>query len=137
MRVWAALSMMLAAGCASTPTPKDQMPSLTTTPGNPAAGRAIVADRRVGLCLLCHQAPIAEERFQGNLAPDLAGIGSRYNAAQLRLRVADNKQLNPDSIMPSYLRTQGFNRIGTAWAGKSVLTPQQVEDVVAYLETLK
>ncbi|MGL4577160.1 MAG: sulfur oxidation c-type cytochrome SoxX [Burkholderiaceae bacterium] len=115
----------------------DTLPPLTAQPGDAAKGRAIVADRRVGLCLLCHSAPIAEERFQGNLAPDLAGAGTRWKAAQLRLRVADSKRLNPESIMPPYLQTEGFNRIGAAWAGKSVLSAQQVEDVVAYLETLK
>jgi L-cysteine S-thiosulfotransferase len=137
MRILAALAVMLAVGCASMTAHKDEMPPLTNTAGDVTKGRAIVADRRVGLCLLCHQAPIAQERFQGNLAPDLAGVGSRYSAAQLRLRVADNKQLNADSIMPSYLRTQGLNRVGAVWAGKPVLTPQQIEDVVAYLETLQ
>jgi L-cysteine S-thiosulfotransferase len=107
----------------------DTLPPLTVQPGDAAKGRAIVADRRVGLCLLCHSAPIAEERFQGNLAPDLAGAGARWDASQLRL--------NSESIMPSYLQTEGFNRVGAAWAGKSVLSLQQVEDVVAYLETLK
>jgi sulfur-oxidizing protein SoxX len=133
----AALYIVVASGCASAPQAMDTLPPLTAQPGDAAKGRAIVADRRAGLCLLCHSAPIAEERFQGNLAPDLAGAGTRWNAAQLRLRVANSKRLNPESIMPSYLQTEGFNRVGTAWAGKPVLSPQQVEDVVAYLETLK
>ena len=63
--------------------------ALTATPGDPARGRAIVASRQLGLCLLCHSGPIPEERFQGNLAPDLAGAGSRWSEGQLRLRIAD------------------------------------------------
>ncbi|MBI5277902.1 MAG: sulfur oxidation c-type cytochrome SoxX [Burkholderiales bacterium] len=113
------------------------MPPLTAVPGDPQRGRAIVADRQVGLCLLCHSAPIAEERFQGNLAPPLAGSGSRWTAGQLRLRVADSRRIQPGTIMPSYLRTEGFTRVGSAWRGKALLTPQQVEDVVAWLGTLK
>ena len=115
----------------------DAMPnSLTGAPGNATRGRAIVADRTRGLCLLCHSAPIPEERFQGDLAPPLAGAGARWSEGQLRLRVADARRLNPDTIMPSYLRRDGFNRVAPAWRGKSVLEPQDIEDVVAYLVTL-
>ena len=116
----------------------DAMPnSLTGAPGNATRGRAIVADRTRGLCLLCHSAPIPEERFQGDLAPPLAGAGARWSEGQLRLRVADAHRLNPDTIMPSYLRRDGFNRVAPAWRGKSVLEPQDIEDVVAYLVTLR
>jgi L-cysteine S-thiosulfotransferase len=111
--------------------------SLTGTPGDPARGRAIVADRRVGLCLLCHTGRIPEERFQGDLAPDLGGAGARWSPGQLRLRIVDSRHLNPDTIMPSYYRTDGLNRVGRTWAGKPVLTAEQVEDVVAYLATLR
>ena len=115
----------------------DAMPnSLTGAPGDATRGRAIVADRTRGLCLLCHSAPIPEERFQGDLAPPLAGAGARWSEGQLRLRVADARRLNPDTIMPSYLRRDGFNRVAPAWRGKSVLEPQDIEDVVAYLVTL-
>ncbi len=115
----------------------DAMPnSLTGAPGNATRGRAIVADRTRGLCLLCHSAPIPEERFQGDLAPPLAGAGARWSEGQLRLRVADAHRLNPDTIMPSYLRRDGFNRVAPAWRGKSVLEPQDIENVVAYLVTL-
>lgn len=110
---------------------------LTATPGDASRGRAIVADRQRGLCLLCHAAPIPEERFQGNLAPDLAGAGARWTVAQLRARLVDPAAFNPDSMMPSYTRTQGLHRVGASWAGTPVLAPQQVEDVVAWLATLR
>jgi len=110
---------------------------LTADTGDPARGRAIVANRHVGLCLLCHSGPIPEERFQGTLAPDLAGAGSRWTAPQLRLRLVDGRQLNPATIMPSYYRTDGLTRVGAAWQGRTLLGAQQIEDVVAYLLTLR
>jgi L-cysteine S-thiosulfotransferase len=110
---------------------------LTQTPGDPARGRSIVANRQVGLCLLCHTGPIAEERFQGNLAPSLAGAGQRWSAAQLRLRMVDASQFNPQTIMPSYARKDGLNRVSLSMQGAPILNPQQIEDVVAYLVTLR
>jgi sulfur-oxidizing protein SoxX len=116
---------------------------LTTTPGDAERGRQIVLDRRTGLCLLCHtlpgHGPQPEARFQGNLAPSLAGAGSRWNRAQLRLRVADSRALNPASLMPPFHRgpaDTGTARVGSAWVGQPVLNAQQLEDVVAFLETL-
>ena len=111
--------------------------ALTDTPGDAVRGRAIVANRQVGLCLLCHSGPIAEERLQGTLAPDLAGAGRRWSAGQLRLRVADAQALNPESIMPPYFRTTGLNRVAAAYRDKPLLSAQQVEDVVAYLVSLR
>lgn len=110
---------------------------LTATAGDAERGRAIVANRQVGLCLLCHSGPFPEERFQGNLAPSLAGAGARWTPAQMRLRIADNRRLNPDSLMPSFHRTAGLQRVGGAWQGRPVLDAQQVEDVVAFLGTLQ
>lgn len=110
---------------------------LSNTPGDAQRGRAIVANRSVGLCLLCHSGPIAEERFQGNLAPSLAGAGARWSQAQLRLRIVDGARLNPDTIMPPYYRTAGLQRVARPFEGKTILTAEQVEDVVAYLATLK
>jgi len=110
---------------------------LTATPGDAQRGRAIVANRQTGLCLLCHSAPIAEERFQGNLAPSLAGAGSRSSAAQLRLRLVDSRRINPASIMPAFYRTDGLTRVSTTWQARTILDAQQIEDVVAYLVTLK
>lgn len=113
------------------------MPSLTGKPGDPTRGRAIVANRSVGLCLLCHSAPIPEEHVQGNLAPNLAGSGSRATPDQLRLRVVDAAHLNPDTIMPPYYRVDGLTRVARNFQGKTILTAEQIEDVVAYLASLK
>ncbi len=111
--------------------------SLTGAPGDPTRGRAIVADRQVGLCLLCHAGPIPEVRLQGTLAPDLRGVGTRASAAQLRLRIVDASRLNPQTIMPPYYRIDGLQRVADAYAGKPILTAAEIEDVVAYLTTLK
>jgi L-cysteine S-thiosulfotransferase len=110
---------------------------LTSRPGDAARGRAIVANRSVGLCLLCHSGPIPEERFQGTLSPSLAGAGTRWSVGQLRLRIADGARLNPDTIMPPYYRSTGLQRVAKAFEGKTILTAEQIEDVVAYLATLK
>ncbi len=116
----------------------DAIPApLTEDPGDPARGRAIVADRRVGLCLLCHTGPFPEERFQGDLAPDLGGVGARWSPGQLRLRLVDSRRLNPDTIMPAYYRVDGLTRVGFAWRDRSMLTAQEIEDVVAFLTTLR
>ncbi|MGZ8340865.1 MAG: sulfur oxidation c-type cytochrome SoxX [Telluria sp.] len=112
--------------------------SLTGVPGDPVRGRAIVANRQFGLCLLCHAGPVPEERFQGTLAPDLAGSGARWSAGQLRLRIVDAARLNPDTIMPSYFASgSGMARVPAALDGKTIFTAQQVEDVVAYLQALR
>lgn len=113
------------------------MQSLTGAPGDAARGRVIVVSRQKGLCLLCHSGPFAEERFQGDLAPSLAGAGRRWNEGQLRLRMVDSRRLNAATIMPSYYRTDGLNRVGAAWHGQPVLTAAEIEDVVAYLLTLQ
>jgi sulfur-oxidizing protein SoxX len=110
---------------------------LTTVSGDAARGRAIVANRQVGLCLLCHTGPFPEERFQGNLAPDLGGAGSRWSAGQLRLRLVDSRRLNPQTLMPPYHRVGGLERVGNGWKDKPVLSAQQIEDVVAFLATLR
>jgi sulfur-oxidizing protein SoxX len=111
--------------------------SLTGTKGDPVHGRAIVANHTVGLCLLCHSGPFPEDRFQGNVAPDLSGTGARWSEGQLRLRIVDASKLNPDTIMPPFYRTDDLTRVATAYRDKPVLTAVDVEDVVAYLMTLK
>lgn len=111
--------------------------SLTGTPGDPERGRTIVVNRQVGLCLLCHTGPYPEERFQGTLAPDLKGTGSRWSQGQLRLRIVDASRLNADTIMPPYYRLEGLARVAPAFQGKPLLTAEQIEDVVAHLATLR
>jgi sulfur-oxidizing protein SoxX len=111
--------------------------SLTGAAGDSARGRAIVVDRQVGLCLLCHSGPFPEQRFMGDLAPDLRGVGARLSAGQIRLRIADSSRVNPATIMPAYFKTEGLQRVAPAFRGKTVLTAQQIEDVVAFLVTLK
>ena len=111
--------------------------SLTGQKGDPMRGRAIVGNRQVGLCLLCHTGPFPEEKFQGTLAPDLKGAGKRWSEGQLRLRIVDSRRLRADTMMPSYYRIDGLTRVAPAFAGKPVLTAEQIEDVVAYLVTLR
>nr|WP_245441214.1 sulfur oxidation c-type cytochrome SoxX [Neorhizobium sp. T7_12] len=111
--------------------------SLTGQAGAAARGRTVVTDRQKGLCLLCHTGPFPEQRFQGNLAPDLRGAGSRWDEGQLRLRLVDSSKVNPSTIMPAYYRLDGLTRVGGAWQGKPVLSAEEVEDVVAFLLTLK
>lgn len=115
----------------------DWAQALAGAPGDATRGAAIVASRQSGLCLLCHPAPIGDRQFQGNLAPDLAGAGSRWTAPQLRERIADARQINPDSIMPRYFRTDGLQRVSPQARGKPLLSGQEIEDVIAYLLTLK
>ena len=110
---------------------------LTGTKGDAARGRAIVANRQVGLCLLCHSGPFPEERFQGNLAPDLRGAGKRWKEGQLRLRIVDARRLNPETIMPPYYRVEGLERVAAPFRGKPILTAEQIDEVVAFLVTLQ
>src|SRR5947209_14581544 len=110
---------------------------LTGAKGNVERGRGIVVNRQVGLCLLCHSGPFPEEKFQGTLAPNLKGTGARWSEGQLRLRLVDASQFNPNTIMPPYYRVDGLTRVAPAFKGKPLLTAEQIEDVVAYLTTLR
>ena len=115
----------------------DSIPaSLTGAKGDAARGRAIVANRQVGLCLLCHSGPFPEERFQGDLAPDLRSA-ARLTEGQIRQRIVDPTEVNPQSIMPAYYKSEGLARVAPAFRGKTILTAEQIEDVVAYLSSLK
>ena len=134
------LRVALASGallCSLAVPAQDIAQPLTATPGDAARGRAIALDRRVGLCLLCHSGPFPEDRAQGNLASDLSGAGSRWTAAQLRARLVDARRLNPDSIMPSYFSTEGMNQVAGRFRGKTILEAQQIEDLLAFLLTLR
>jgi sulfur-oxidizing protein SoxX len=110
--------------------------SLTGAPGDATRGRALVLNR-ISTCILCHSGPFPEEKFQGDLAPDLKGAGSRWSEGQLRLRLVDGSRLNPATIMPSYYRVEGLQRVGSAWRGKPILSTEQIEDIVAYLVSLR
>lgn len=129
-----AVGLMLHLGAATAGVSRD---SLAIPHGDAVRGESIVTSRQVGLCLLCHSAPGTDPRVQGNLAPNLAGAGSRWSKAQLRERIANARAINPESIMPSYASTEGLNRVAQAWVGQPLLNAQQIEDVVAYLETLR
>jgi len=134
VRGWlAALAFLTQSAVAS-----DSIPSsLTGTAGDAERGRRIVLDRHVGLCLLCHSGPFPEERFQGDLAPNLSGVGARLSAGQIRARIVDASRVNPNTIMPPYFRTENLQRVAPAYRGKTVLSAEQIEDVVAFLITLK
>src|SRR5690242_18868934 len=144
--LWAAvIASALLAGGARAETPLrpytvegDAIPaSLTGAPGDPVPGREIVTNRQVGLCLLCHSGPFPEQKFQGTLAPDLSGAGTRATEGQLRLRIVDASRIRPDTIMPPYYRVDGLTRVAPAFQGKPILSAEQIEDVVAYLATLR
>ena len=110
--------------------------SLTDTAGDVARGRALVVERS-STCILCHSGPFPEQKFQGDLAPDLSGSGSRASEGQLRLRLVDASRLNAATIMPSYYRVDGLDRVGALWRGKPILSAEQIEDIVAYLVSLR
>jgi len=96
--------------------------------------------RQKSLCVLCHAGPFTEPHLQGNIGPDLTGVGARLTAAQLRLRIADMKRVNSQTIMPRYypiVADSAEIRVGTQWRGKSILDAAEIEDLVAYLQTLR
>jgi sulfur-oxidizing protein SoxX len=109
---------------------------LTEIPGDIERGWTIVQDTANATCLICHSMPMPWQPDQGNLAPDLAGVGSRYNAAELRLRLVDPKALNPFTIMPAYYQVQGLSRVQEKYLGKTIYSAQDIEDVIAFLLTL-
>lgn len=110
---------------------------LTAVTGNAQHGRAIVLSRQTGLCILCHSGPFPEERFQGNLAPDLSSSVASLTAPQLRARIVNASYFNPNTIMPAYYRTDHLNRVASKYSGQTILSAQEIEDVVAFLLTLQ
>jgi sulfur-oxidizing protein SoxX len=110
--------------------------SLTGAPGDAARGRVLVLARTT-TCILCHSGPFPETRFQGDLAPDLTGAGNRWTVSQLRLRMVDASRFNPDTIMPSYYRNDGLVRVGRNFTDKPILSAAEIEDIVAFLATLR
>ncbi len=113
--------------------------SLTGKAGDPAAGRNWFIGRTLGNCLACHvNKETSDEQFHGEVAPPLDGVADRYDEAQLRAIVVNSKAVFGDqSLMPGFYRVSGLNRVAEKFAAKTILTAQQVEDVVAYLKTLK
>jgi sulfur-oxidizing protein SoxX len=105
--------------------------------GDAARGEALVAARDPANCVLCHAVPDPAIPFAGNVGPPLAGVAARLSLPQLRLRVVDNLRVNPRTIMPSYYRLADLNSVAALYQGKTILTAPQVEDVVAYLATLR
>ena len=110
--------------------------SLSSAPGDVSRGRTIVASRQTGLCLLCHSGPFPEERFQGNLAPELTVSSAQLSAPQLRARIVDASRFNPNTIMPAYNKSGNLNRVAPKFAGQTILNGQEIEDVVAFLVSL-
>jgi sulfur-oxidizing protein SoxX len=110
---------------------------LTEQPGDPGRGGRIVENRQLSACLLCHSGPFPEPHLQGTIGPSLEGVGSRLTPGQIRLRLIDARRLNPDTVMPPYYVIDGLNRTGRAWQGRPALSAQQIEDVVAFLTTLR
>lgn len=111
--------------------------SLTGKSGDPVKGRALAIDRKKGNCLACHALPVPEQPYHGEVGPDLNGIASRLSEGEIRLRIVNPKYANPNTIMPAFYRTEGLHRVAKKFQGKPMLTASQVEDVVAYLKTLK
>ena len=139
-----AASVLLLVGCAAPPAGTVPyrvqgdaiVEPLTAMPGDPAKGLEIVTGRDAN-CLLCHSIRETGQRFMGNVAPPLSGVASRLTEGQIRLRVVDPTRINPDVTMPAYYRTRGLDAVMHQYRGKPVLTAQQIEDVVAYLATLR
>ena len=114
----------------------DAIPEPLAARGDATRGRALVVER-TSTCILCHNGPFPEVKFRGDLAPGLAGSGSRWSEGQLRLRLVDASRLNAATIMPSYYRVDGLDRVGPSWRGKPILSAEQIEDIVAYLGSLR
>lgn len=147
------LALLAADVPSETPTPKPEkieayqswkntdysiISSLGGLRGDPVNGRKVSIHRGKGNCLACHQMPIPEEEFHGEIGPPLAGVGSRYDAGQLRLRIVNMQEINPGTLMPPfYKHPDQFSRVSKQYQGRTILTAQEVEDVVAYLMTLK
>ncbi len=130
----AAGAVVMLASCMATPG-MDALDTPLAPAGDPERGREVFLSRDAGHCVLCHAAPGAA--VAGDVGPSLAGVGSRLSAAQIRLRIADITRVNPDAAMPAFHRTEGLARVAPAYAGKPVLTAAQVEDLVAWLLTLR
>lgn len=110
---------------------------LASERGDVSRGRALLVARESANCVLCHAVPDPAVRFSGDVGPSLSGVGARLTVAQLRLRVADNMRVQPRTIMPSYYKVDGLDRVAEPFRGKPILSATEIEDVVAYLATLR
>ena len=131
----AAVAALALAACSAPPMRTDVLETPLAPSADAARGREVFVAREAGHCVLCHAVPGVA--LAGDVGPSLAGVGSRLSAAQMRLRIADITRVNPQSVMPAFHRTEGLVRVAPQYAGKPALTGQQVEDLVAYLGTLK
>lgn len=112
--------------------------SLTGQAGDAAEGRKVFSNRKLGNCLACHMnAEMPEQTFHGEVGPPLDGVADRWTAAQMRAILTNSRAVFEDTIMPSFYRDSGYNRTLDKFEGKTILSAQQVEDVIAYLQTLK
>ncbi len=105
--------------------------------GDAARGEAIALSRSQGLCVLCHAVPGQNPALQGTIGPPLAGVGGRLDADTLRQRLVAPERFNPDTVMPSYGRSTGLRQVALAQRGKPLLTDGQIDDLVAWLATLR
>lgn len=110
--------------------------SLTGKAGDAKNGRKLAINKKKGNCLACHAMPIPEQQFHGEVGPDISDVGANLKASEMRMRLVNPKVLNPDTIMPSFL-IPGKTRVLKKFAGKAILKPQEIEDIIAYLTTLK
>ncbi|WNJ98904.1 sulfur oxidation c-type cytochrome SoxX [Thalassospiraceae bacterium LMO-JJ14] len=112
--------------------------SLTGKAGDPQKGVKTFTNRKLGNCLACHQVTaLSAQPFHGEIGPSLDGVAGRYSEGQLRMQVINAKVINPDTIMPAFYRVNGFHRVLDKFKDKPILNAEEVEDVVAYLKTLK
>ena len=139
----AAYALAAIAGCAAPGEPgplyrieNDAIPEpLAAGPADAARGREIFTGREAN-CLFCHSVPEPGQRFMGNVGPPLAGIARRLTPGQMRLRIADPTRVNRDAVMPAYYRVKELTAVAQSFRGKPILSAREVEDVIAYLQTL-
>ena len=130
-------SLLASANAHDYTTVGDTIPvSLTGVAGDPVKGKKLAVNRKKGNCLACHAMPIPEQQFHGEVGPDLSGVGNRMNEAELRLHLVNSKALNPDTIMPAFHKVS-LNRVLKKFKGKTILGAQEIEDIIAYISTLK